>query len=101
MPGGDRTGPFGAGPMTGRGLGFCGGNDAPEYPYGRRGLGRMFGQSCGRFAGRGRGFRRWFSGGGAEAAGTDDIDFLKRRSESLGRALAGVNARISELEKKE
>lgn len=46
MPGFNRTGPQGAGPMTGRGLGPCGGGAA----YGRgmargmgRGLGRMFG----------------------------------------------------------
>ena len=25
MPGGDRTGPLGQGPMTGRGAGYCGG----------------------------------------------------------------------------
>jgi hypothetical protein len=41
MPGGDRTGPLGEGPLTGRGLGPCG-----------RGLAR------GRGMGFGRGFRR-------------------------------------------
>ena len=29
MPGGDRKGPMGEGPMTGRGLGLCAGNDTP------------------------------------------------------------------------
>jgi hypothetical protein len=29
MPGGDRTGPLGTGPRTGRGLGYCGSYDSP------------------------------------------------------------------------
>jgi hypothetical protein len=47
MPGFDRTGPAGAGPMTGRGLGPCGGG----MGYGR-GLGRGYGRGLGtgRFA---------------------------------------------------
>ena len=59
MPGGDRTGPSGHGPRTGRALGYCVGNDAPGYTnpgYGP-GLGRGRGRSFGRgFWGRGRGF---------------------------------------------
>jgi len=39
MPGGDRTGPQGMGPMTGRGLGYCGGQGGPG---GRRGGGRGY-----------------------------------------------------------
>ena len=31
MPGGDRTGPNGMGPMTGRGAGFCGGWNRPGW----------------------------------------------------------------------
>jgi len=31
MPRGDRTGPVGAGPRSGRGLGYCGGADGPGY----------------------------------------------------------------------
>jgi hypothetical protein len=48
MPGGDRTGPTGGGPKTGRGMGYCTGNDRPGSGFGR---------------GRG-GFRRWWSGFG-------------------------------------
>jgi hypothetical protein len=44
MPGGDRTGPAGAGPMTGRGLGYCSGSAAPGYAYGRGGFGGGFGR---------------------------------------------------------
>jgi hypothetical protein len=69
MPAGDRTGPWGAGPRTGRGLGYCSGYAAPGYMspgpgmgfgrgYGRGfGLGRGFGRGMGMGMGRGRGFR--------------------------------------------
>lgn len=52
MPRGDGTGPWGEGPMTGRGLGFCTGFDRPGIAYPR--YGRGFGWSRG--FGRGRGF---------------------------------------------
>ncbi|HOX41281.1 MAG TPA: DUF5320 domain-containing protein, partial [bacterium] len=47
MPGFDQTGPRGQGPMTGRGLGPCGGM---RRGFGCAGFGRGFG--FGRFAGR-------------------------------------------------
>jgi hypothetical protein len=31
MPGGDRTGPMGTGPMTGRGMGYCAGFPVPGF----------------------------------------------------------------------
>ena len=31
MPQGDKTGPNGEGPMTGRGMGYCSGYDNPGY----------------------------------------------------------------------
>lgn len=44
---------MGAGPMTGRGMGYCAGNNAPGYAMGGGGFGR----------GMGRGFRnRRFAG---------------------------------------
>ena len=54
MPGGDRTGPFGLGPMTGRRLGYCAGYNAPGFTIPR--YGRGFGRGLGRGFGRGRGF---------------------------------------------
>jgi hypothetical protein len=41
MPRGDRTGPLGLGPRTGRGAGYCGGSGMPGFmnPYGGRGFG--------------------------------------------------------------
>jgi hypothetical protein len=51
MPQGDRSGPLGEGPKTGRGMGYCAEYDAPGYYRG---------------AGRGRGFfrRSWGQGYG-------------------------------------
>ncbi len=66
MPGGDRTGPMGAGPMTGRGMGNCTGVGAVRYGAGR-GMGAGFGYVCrrgnGRGFGRGYGFGRGFGRG--------------------------------------
>ena len=56
MPGGDRTGPRGEGPMTGRAQGFCAGHDAPGYLN----SGWPWGQG---FPGQAR--RRWRFRGGA------------------------------------
>jgi len=65
MPRGDRTGPWGRGPRTGRMAGYCSGYDVPGYMNpipgrGFRGRGRGFGRGRGRgFGGgwgRGRGF---------------------------------------------
>jgi len=59
MPSGDRTGPEGFGPRTGRGLGFCNSYDSPGYtkgiPRGGRGFGRGRGRGFGRRVGWGRG----------------------------------------------
>ncbi len=53
MPGGDRTGPGGMGPMTGRGAGYCAGYATPGFA--NPGGGRFFGSGRGAFGGRGRG----------------------------------------------
>jgi len=54
MPAGDRTGPLGMGPMSGRGAGKCAGFGTPGY------MNPMPGRGSGMGVGRGRGF----SGGG-------------------------------------
>jgi len=55
MPGGDRTGPLGLGPMTGRAAGYCAGYPVPGYlnPIPGRG---WYGAGRGRGFGRGRGW---------------------------------------------
>ena len=58
MPGGDRTGPLGAGAMSGRGLGFCSGSSG-IMPRGGRFYGAGYRQ---RFYGNARGSGRGFAG---------------------------------------
>ena len=58
MPGFDRTGPMGMGPMTGGARGRC-------TPYGRSFAGTGFGPWFGRGRGRGRGRHRMYSASGA------------------------------------
>ena len=53
MPGRDRTGPSGSGPMTGRRMGFCADNDN-QY-FSNRGLGYQRGNKGGFGYGRGYG----------------------------------------------
>jgi hypothetical protein len=60
MPRGDRTGPWGAGPMTGRAAGYCAGYAVPGYMNPGRGYGRGWGRGFRRGWGRGFG-RGWYA----------------------------------------
>jgi len=59
MPRGDRTGPAGMGPMTGRAAGYCAGYDRPGFANPPAGFGR--GRGFGRGSGMGRGWRFGYS----------------------------------------
>ena len=103
MPGGDRTGPDGMGPVTGRGLGYCTGNQAPGYAY--PSPGRGFGR--GRGMGRGRGWGRrggwsaapaWYAPAPPVApAPEQELDGLRRAAEQTREALKRIEERIEEL----
>jgi hypothetical protein len=126
MPGGDRTGPAGAGPMTGRAAGYCAGYPAPGYmnPVGGRGL---FGRGMGRGGGRGRGYRNSYYATGLpgwarysygypptpwagpayaahppvvtpQITAEQEVDGLKQEAEYLKTALDDINDRINRLE---
>ncbi|MGB9822416.1 MULTISPECIES: DUF5320 domain-containing protein [Thermodesulfovibrio] len=101
MPWGDRTGPLGAGPRTGRGLGYCSGFATPGYmnPAPGRGLGRGRGWRCfGGFRGRFRWFWRTpFFG----ISSREEVDLLREEAEMLRKNLEAVEKRLSELEKGE
>lgn len=59
MPRGDKTGPEGKGPKTGRGLGLCSGSDKPGYQNEEAPRqGRVRGPRNGTGFGPGRGMRR-------------------------------------------
>jgi len=63
MPRGDRRGPDGMGPMTGRAMGFCNGFNSPGFTRGG-GVGRGFGRGFGRGRGMGMGYGRGRGFGG-------------------------------------
>jgi hypothetical protein len=112
MPGFDRTGPLGEGPMTGGGFGYCGTNRRPGYGFGSRGFFGRFG--AGRRAGFGR--HRWSYWGGGRGYGypgpwsfygpprsvvpETELAQLRQEADDLRACLRDVEARIAELEKK-
>jgi len=117
MPYGDRTGPRGMGPMTGRGLGFCAGYDVPGYIQGGYGPRMGGGFGWGRGYGRGRGWRHgyhatgqpgWMRYGlpyGAPYAPPtpptpeDEKQFLEQQARNLQSELDSIKQRLNTLEK--
>ena len=117
MPRGDRTGPMGVGPMTGRGARHCGGFGAPGLtnPAGHPDFARQGGA---------RGWRHWFhatglpgwtrAGMGVPAWGTArypyatpvspampgeaEVDALKAQAGYLEQKLQSLRLRIQKLE---
>jgi hypothetical protein len=121
MPRGDRTGPMGLGPMTGRAAGYCAGSNMPGYMNpgpGRGSWGR------GAWGGGGRGWRHWYyatglpgwarAGWGLPAWGAapypyappippdaieeTELETLKAQAGSLERTLQALRRRIEKLE---
>jgi ribosomal protein L15 len=117
MPRGDGTGPAGAGPMSGKGAGYCAGYDEPGYTTGGgwgRGFGRGRGRGCGYAGGRGRrnifyaaGLPGWMRFGRAGAAPGRDVSAttdpemdkkaLRNQAEALQAELDLINKRLDEL----
>ena len=106
MPAGDGRGPMGAGPMTGRGAGFCSGYDTPGYAnygrgfygYGRGGRGAGMGWRNRPYPGGRQGFGRGFVNypdplryEGRGYSPESELNILKEQAEFL-------NERIKELE---
>ncbi|MCD4829075.1 MAG: DUF5320 domain-containing protein [Candidatus Cloacimonetes bacterium] len=99
MPGQDRTGPFGEGPLTGRGAGGCA--DGGNAGFGRNagfGPGRRGGFGGRRGGGRRGGFGRMFGGFGWNAAPADEkghldslIDYLAERLDSLKKRRTDID----------
>lgn len=117
MPRGDRTGPAGMGPMTGRAAGYCAGYSAPGFmnPIGFRGY-------SGR--GGGRGWRHWYYATGVPGwaraglsypaqsgfvgpnvpytaqgvTAEQELQGLKQEAEYFQNALGEIKKRIEQLE---
>lgn len=109
MPRGDRTGPEGFGPMTGRAAGFCAGNAQPGFVSGgMRSFGWGNGMAMGFRGGRGgrrRGFWGWampgFTGSRFQSeagTGVNEKEYLKSQADMLSASLEQIKKRIEELE---
>jgi hypothetical protein len=108
MPGFDRRGPEGMGPMTGGGRGRC-------SPYGGRANRQSFGQQVG-WGGRGRGWHHWRQGYGSPRWGwgrlqgrqrhyyetfdtrDEEMALLKEEAAVLKGELEAIEQRLSEIE---
>ena len=114
MPAGDRSGPRGLGPMTGRGMGYCRDHVEPDYanPRAGRGFGmgwgggRGGGFGFGRGGGWGRGFGRgrgWGLGFGyyPQSAAYADEAFLRAESTRLKQQIDEIEKRLAEFEKED
>lgn len=103
MPFGDRTGPWGLGPRSGRGMGFCSGFPTPGFMNWGFGFGR----------GRGRGLGRWLGFGGyapgwwgmpfqgyTPTPGTmaPSLEALKQQAAMLEQQLEAVREQINKLQ---
>ena len=123
MPRGNRRGPWGEGPMTGRGAGYCAGYEAPGWmnPIGGGGGGRGlgWGRGPGLGGGYGMGWRHgwagrwpvnhpWASVGfggptpfyGAPAHSREsEMSSLREQATHVEGVLNEIRSRIAELEK--
>jgi hypothetical protein len=107
MPRYDRTGPLGAGPGTGRGLGRCGAYTAEQSrSFGEtlRGVGRgeaPWGGGRGRcFGGRGMGCYRGSFAGGTTLSPSEEAEALKVKLTAAEQEIAVMKARLEELDRK-
>lgn len=101
MPGRNGTGPLGRGPMTGRGMGICGGRSADAgYGYARGpvfgggfGRGRSRGRGAGYGAGPGGGWGSGFGLGTAPLSAEDERALLNAQREAIQSRLDALDAK--------
>lgn len=96
MPGGDRTGPMGAGPMTGRSAGYCAGTGTPGYTRHGFGRGRGFGRGWGR--GMGARFHAWWQNAPvSQPTPNDERQRLEQEAAYLKNQVEQIQNRLDEL----
>lgn len=119
MPRGDKRGPNGMGPMTGRGLGYCNGYESAGFTKGtpmggagfgqNQGFGRGNGRGFGFGQGRGVGYGRRFADQNInynqnfaqQLSKADEVNFLENEVNTLKNQLKTLESRISDLTKEE
>lgn len=98
MPGGDRTGPVGEGPLTGRRLGVCLSGD--KHIYGR---GMFYGRNSGRRNGQGRRFGnikygwRDYNSEDLKQEVYEELSFLKETASVLEERLNNIEKSLDTL----
>ena len=105
MPRGDRTGPSGEGPTTGRGMGYCTSNEHPGYMNSFSNRGGGYGRRFHGGPGFGRGARLGFRGGyGASyQEGVPDVSektLIENEIRILKDQLSALEDRLSSTEEK-
>ncbi len=110
MPGGNKRGPAGGGPMTGRRAGFCSGSDAPGYESSRgfRGAGLGRGAAQGRGWAKGLGRSHWHAHGRfnyqphrysvRELSSSDELIMLRDELKRAEDNIKVMRERVAELE---
>lgn len=102
MPRGDRTGPNGMGPMTGRAAGVCAGNNIAGFQnqFGGRGMGYGRGNGQGLGYGRRNGFAGFYSYPQNPVSPTKEQELanLKASADYMKNEMDGILKRIQELE---
>jgi len=107
MPFGNRTGPAGMGPMTGRGLGYCAGYSVPGYMNRAYGRGMGYGRGLGYGRRFGYGFRGYIAyppvvpGYSPEQVSENEVVYLKNTARALEEELKAIQNRIKELTEKD
>ncbi len=124
MPRGDRTGPIGMGPMSGRAAGYCAGFGMPGYMNPMPGRGFGIGRGRGWWAhgfGAGRGWRHWYYATGlpgwmrygrhrpmlgypaffAQPDPEMEKQWLRRDAEALKSELDSIQERLSAIEREQ
>lgn len=108
MPRGDRTGPEGFGPLTGRRMGYCVENDRPGFANINTGYGRGFMGVQGYGRGMGMGFRRGYGRGMGRGYGNfypenapnvSEKTVLENEIRTLKDQLSSLEKQLSNVEK--
>jgi len=99
MPRGNKTGPNGMGPMTGRRMGLCVGNSNVEIER-NQGVGNGFGRGVGRGAGRGSGRNFSYQGNQFQQNFSDKED-LENELRILREQISFLEKQLSNIKKNE
>ena len=101
MPRGDRTGPYGEGPKTGRGMGYCTGNEHPGFANTHPNWGGGFGRRIRGGYGAGFGFRQGYGNvSPGNIADVSEKTLIENEIRILKDQLSALEDRLSKTKEK-